>query len=90
MLANFFNSWLPSSIAKKFIWWKAVLLVFFLKFCCTTFPNWARNFAKGKMYNELKGTISEEEFDKHFNPPYDPMQQRFCWSPQGDFFKPIR
>ena len=42
------------------------------------------------MYNELKGVMSEEEFDKHFNPPYDPMQQRFCWSPQGDFFKPIR
>ena len=31
-----------------------------------------------------------EEFAKHFSPPYNPWEQRFCLAPGGDFFKPIR
>ena len=42
------------------------------------------------MYKEVKDVMTEEEFDKHFTPPYNPWQQRFCLAPGGDFFKPIR
>ena len=31
-----------------------------------------------------------EEFDKHFTPPYNPWQQRFCLAPGGDFFKSFK
>ena len=31
-----------------------------------------------------------EEFEKHFTPPYDPMQQRICLAPKGDFFKVLK
>ena len=34
--------------------------------------------------------MSEEEFEKHFTPPYNPWEQRFCLAPGGDFFAPIR
>ena len=34
--------------------------------------------------------MSEKEFDKHFTPPYNPWEQRFCLAPGGDFFAPIR
>ena len=30
-----------------------------------------------------------EEFDKHFSPPYNPWQQRFCLAPKGDFYKAL-
>jgi monooxygenase len=30
------------------------------------------------------------DVDTHFNPPYDPWDQRLCASPGGDFFKAIR
>jgi len=29
------------------------------------------------------------EVDKHFNPPYDPWDQRLCLAPDGDFFKAL-
>ena len=33
--------------------------------------------------------MSREEFDKHFSPPYNPWQQRFCLAPKGDFYKAL-
>jgi cation diffusion facilitator CzcD-associated flavoprotein CzcO len=30
------------------------------------------------------------DVDKHFNPPYDPWDQRLCLAPDGDFFDTIR
>merc|ERR1711892_664302 len=42
------------------------------------------------MYQEVKSVMSEEEFDKHFTPPYNPWEQRFCLAPGGDFFVPLR
>jgi len=87
---QFFNKWFPASIAQRINRWKAVLLGFFFYFWCTTFPERAKKFIKGIMYNEVKSVMSVEEFDKHFTPPYNPWQQRFCLAPGGDFFKPIR
>lgn len=29
------------------------------------------------------------DVDRHFNPPYDPWDQRLCLAPDGDFFKAI-
>ena len=31
-----------------------------------------------------------EEFEKHFTPPYNPWEQRFCLAPGGDFFKAFK
>jgi monooxygenase len=45
---------------------------------------------KAGMFKEVESVMSEEEFDKHFSPPYNPWQQRFCLAPGGDFFAPIR
>jgi len=89
-VAQFFNTWLPARLAQPINRWKAVLLGFFFYLWCTTFPNKAKKFVKGVMYNEVKSVMSVEEFDKHFTPPYNPWQQRFCLAPGGDFFKPIR
>ena len=42
------------------------------------------------MYNEVKSVMSVDEFDKHFTPPYNPWEQRFCLAPGGNFFAAIR
>ena len=75
-VAQFFNTWLPACLAQPINRWKAVLLGFFFYLWCTTFPNKAKKFVKGVMYNEVKSVMSVEEFDKHFTPPYNPWQQR--------------
>ena len=75
-VAQFFNTWLPARLAQPINRWKAVLMGFFFYLWCTTFPNKAKKFVKGVMYNEVKSVMSVEEFDKHFTPPYNPWQQR--------------
>ena len=54
------------------------------------YPEKAKKMIKCNMYNQVKSVMSEEEFDKHFSPPYNPWEQRFCLAPGGDFFAPIR
>ena len=34
--------------------------------------------------------MSKDDFNKHFSPPYNPWDQRFCVAPGGDFFQCIR
>ena len=54
------------------------------------YPNHAKKLIKAGMYAEVKSVMGREEFDKHFTPPYNPWEQRFCLAPGGDFFGPIR
>lgn len=37
-----------------------------------------------------KEYMSDEEFNKHFNPKYFPWEQRLCLSPDNDFFESIK
>ena len=53
-------------------------------------PLQAKKFIKTGMFNQVKSVMDREEFEKHFNPPYNPWEQRFCVAPGGDFFRPIR
>jgi len=88
--AKFFKDWLPTSVAVKVNRWKAVLLGTLFYQYCTRFPESAKRFIKGAMYKAVESAMSREEFEKHFSPPYNPWEQRFCLAPDGDFFKPIR
>ena len=80
----------PESLAAKINRWIASVLMVLIYNMCITFPNRAKKIVKGMMYGQLKGSMSEEEFEKHFNPPYNPWEQRFCLAPQGDFFQALR
>jgi len=87
---KFFNDWLPQGLAVSLSRWKAVILGALFYQYCVYFPNHARRLIKKGMFHQLKSVMSEEEFEKHFNPPYNPWEQRFCLAPGGDFFKPLR
>ena len=54
------------------------------------YPESAKRLIKKGMFKEVSSVMSEKEFEKHFSPPYNPWEQRFCLAPGGDFFAPIR
>jgi len=86
----FLSKIFPESLAAKINRWVASVLMVLIYNMCITFPNRAKKIVKGMMYGQLKGSMSEDEFEKHFNPPYNPWEQRFCLAPEGDFFKALR
>merc|ERR1711944_53631 len=54
------------------------------------FPESVKRLIKKATRKQVKNVMSDEEVDKHFTPPYNPWEQRFCLAPGGDFFAPIR
>jgi monooxygenase len=54
---------------------------------CQRFPGAAR-----RLVRRVNTKVLPEGYpvDEHFNPPYDPWDQRLCAAPDGDFFRAIR
>ena len=88
--AQFLNNWLPSWLALRINRWKYIIFQTLFYQFCIGFPDAAKKFIKKAMYEQVKGAMRKEEFEKHFSPPYDPWTQRLCLSPGGDFFAAIR
>jgi monooxygenase len=51
------------------------------------FPEAGRRFIRRE---NLKRLPDGFDVDKHFNPPYNPWDQRLCLAPDGDFFDAIK
>jgi cation diffusion facilitator CzcD-associated flavoprotein CzcO len=56
---------------------------FFWKFCLR-YPNLARKFIRKLNARRLPPGYA---VDEHFNPPYNPWEQRLCAAPDGDLFE---
>lgn len=54
---------------------------------CQKYPDPARKFIRWVNKQELPEGF---DVDKHFNPPYNPWDQRLCAVPDGDLFAAIR
>ncbi|HWU21825.1 MAG TPA: NAD(P)/FAD-dependent oxidoreductase [Nocardioides sp.] len=54
---------------------------------CQTFPKTARTLIRSINARMLPDGF---DVDTHFNPPYDPWDQRLCAVPDGDLFRTIR
>ncbi|ROQ35806.1 cation diffusion facilitator CzcD-associated flavoprotein CzcO [Streptomyces sp. PanSC19] len=52
-----------------------------------TFPKTGRALIRRENIKRLPKGF---DVDKHFNPPYDPWDQRLCVAPNGDFFDAIK
>ncbi|SFY49527.1 flavin-containing monooxygenase [Streptomyces sp. F-1] len=52
-----------------------------------TFPKAGRRLIRRENIKRLPKGF---DVDKHFNPPYDPWDQRLCLAPDGDFFDAIK
>lgn len=78
---------LPASVAhflNRLMWlFRSYLTTAFCKSC----PGLAKRVIKHVTINELPPDIS---WDPHFKPRYNPWEQRFCASMNGDFFAALR
>ncbi|SFW86318.1 flavin-containing monooxygenase [Amycolatopsis australiensis] len=63
--------------------WQDYLLVTVL----SKFPTFGRKLLRKLALKELPAGF---DVDTHFNPPYDPWDQRLCVTPDGEFFKALR
>ncbi|OLR92697.1 flavin-containing monooxygenase [Actinokineospora bangkokensis] len=54
---------------------------------CRRFPQAARKLIRSVNAKQLPEGF---DVDRHFNPPYDPWDQRLCAVPNGDLFRAIR
>ncbi|KAI1402456.1 FAD/NAD(P)-binding domain-containing protein [Hypoxylon fuscum] len=86
-LAKFINTIVPSSVAR---WLKRMRLIlsgtYFYSFC-KLFPAKAKTLLRSVTIEQLPADMS---VDPHFNPKYNPWDQRLCVCPGGDFFAMLR
>ncbi len=86
-IANALRRLLPASLAYGLTRWKNVLLSMYFYRLTRTRPERVKKFLLDGVRQELG-----PEFDvhTHFEPPYNPWDQRLCLAPNGDFFAAIR
>jgi cation diffusion facilitator CzcD-associated flavoprotein CzcO len=80
------NRFLPGWLAFPLNWWRGFLLQEFVISIPPIFPNFARKILMSAMRRNLPESVP---VDVHFNPRYNPMEQRLCFCPDGDFFKAL-
>ncbi|GME55966.1 Flavin-containing monooxygenase [Neofusicoccum parvum] len=86
-LDNSIRAILPESAAYRLIRWRHLIMGYLFFFFCRAFPQRARRLLRADTEKQLPASTS---YDPHFNPPYNPWEQRLCCSPDGDFFAALR
>jgi len=85
-VADLFRRYLPESMAYAATRWKniAVAVAFF-----NISRRYPARIKKLLMDGVRKRLGPEFDVDKHFNPTYDPWDQRLCFVPDNDFFRAL-
>lgn len=83
-LDNLLRSLLPAPAAHRLIRWRYLLTGYLFYFFCRACPALARRLLRSETEAALAG--SGVAYDPHFNPRYDPWDQRVCACPDADFF----
>ena len=86
-LALSLQKWLPASTVHALIRWKNIRVQRLFYLYCQTFPDHAR---KNIMRMNKRHLPEDFPTETHFNPPYNPWDQRLCAVPDADFFSDIR
>jgi monooxygenase len=86
-VAGWLRRWLPETAAYDLTRWKNVLLGSAFYNFCRRYPQAARRLITRGVRAQLG-----PDFDvaTHFNPTYDPWDQRLCLVPDADLFEAIR
>lgn len=79
--------WVPAPLQFIFKYFLYLILPFLFFNFCRAFPNAARKYIRKVTSRLLPQTTPH---DPHFNPRYNPWEQRLCMSPDGDFFESLR
>jgi monooxygenase len=86
-LAELLRSKLPPKVAYPIVRWKNVLTTTALFQASRRWPNGVRKLIRSLTAKQLPAGV---DVDTHFNPPYDPWDQRLCLVPDGDLFRTLR
>ncbi|MFD2090904.1 flavin-containing monooxygenase [Blastococcus deserti] len=86
-LAQLLRDRLPARLAYPIVRWKNVLLSTLLYQFSRRRPAAARKLIRRLTEKQLPAGF---DVDTHFNPPYDPWDQRLCLVPDGDLFAALR
>jgi cation diffusion facilitator CzcD-associated flavoprotein CzcO len=87
IIANVFGKILPERLAYRITRWKNIRLQAFIFRIARKRPR----FARWLLVGHARRTLGPEyDVDKHFNPHYDPWEQRLCLIPNNDLFETIR
>jgi cation diffusion facilitator CzcD-associated flavoprotein CzcO len=85
--ADLLRRLLPAAAAHRIARWKNILLNLGIYQLSRRAPNYMRRLLRG---GALKSLPPGFEIDKHFNPRYEPWDQRLCMVPDADLFNAIR
>ena len=86
-IANWLRRRLPAKVAYDITRWKNVLLAMWFYRFCRRNPERARKLLFRWIEKELGAGY---DIRTHFNPKYDPWEQRLCLVPDSDLFRAIR
>jgi cation diffusion facilitator CzcD-associated flavoprotein CzcO len=86
-IADFLRSKLPARVAYPIVRWKNVLLQSAMYGLSRRAPGFMRKVLRRGVERQLPPGY---DVDMHFNPKYDPWDQRICLVPDADLFKAIR
>ncbi len=78
---------LPSRLAYSITRWKNVSMQTLFYQACRRFPNTMRKLIRWQLKRQLGSGF---DIDTHFNPSYNPWDQRLCLVPNGDLFRALR
>jgi len=85
-VANVLHRFLPLSAAHRLARWKNILTSIGIYEFCRRRPKVARRLLR---QGAAKSLPHNYEIDKHFNPRYEPWDQRLCVAPDSDLFRSI-
>ncbi|MEX0811146.1 MAG: NAD(P)/FAD-dependent oxidoreductase [Chitinophagales bacterium] len=85
-IAIFIRKILPEKLAYHIIRWKNILISLGLYKAARKWPNTIRKFIEKGVRRQLGSDFNI----KHFDPPYNPWDQRLCLVPDADFFRAIK
>lgn len=86
-IANKIKQYLPEKLAHSVVRRKVITQQRLFWLYCQKFPNHSRKYLRKLTERQLPAGV---DVDVHFNPPYNPWDQRLCVVPSGDFFKALR
>ena len=85
--ASLARKYLPEQVAHQLARRKNIAVQRLIWTFCQRFPDLARRIIREINVRQLPEGYP---VDKHFNPPYEPWNQRLCVVPDGDLFRTIR
>ena len=84
--AELFKKYFPKKIAHKLIRFKNIFVQILFFQACKIWPN----YMKKLLVKAAQKKLGDFPAKPHFEPNYNPRDQRFCVAPDGDLFRAIR